>query len=73
MDDAGFLGVSNAQTMVRILNCFFSRLWVKNKDAKSSMYGVSVEYDEVESCASAVGCQLGKIPFVYLGLPIGSV
>ncbi|XP_071738760.1 uncharacterized protein [Rutidosis leptorrhynchoides] len=33
---------------------------------------VGVNFDNVNSIATHVGCQVGKFPFTYIGLPIGS-
>ncbi|PWA77731.1 hypothetical protein CTI12_AA217860 [Artemisia annua] len=36
------------------------------------IYGVGVDPAEVETVANATNCVKDKLPFVYLGLPVGS-
>nr|GEY39042.1 putative RNA-directed DNA polymerase, eukaryota, reverse transcriptase zinc-binding domain protein [Tanacetum cinerariifolium] len=40
--------------------------------SKSNMYGIGVSSEEIENIARATGCASGSLPFIYLGLPIGS-
>lgn len=39
---------------------------------KSNVYGVGVSNGEVEVMASLMKCKAGKLPFLYLGLPISA-
>ena len=56
----------------KILLCFefFSGLSVNC--GKSCLYSIGVEEEISERFAGIFGCMKGKIPFKYLGLPIGS-
>ena len=38
---------------------------------KSNLFGVGVALGDVERLASIVGCRAAKLPFLYLGLPVG--
>nr|GEY56196.1 reverse transcriptase domain, reverse transcriptase zinc-binding domain protein [Tanacetum cinerariifolium] len=40
--------------------------------SKSNMYGIGVSSEEIENIARATGCASSSLPFIYLGLPIGS-
>ncbi|KAL8526192.1 hypothetical protein ACS0TY_015422 [Phlomoides rotata] len=37
---------------------------------KSSLYGVNVGDDKLYDLVGAMGCEVGRIPFVYLGLKV---
>ena len=39
---------------------------------KSSMVPINVDENTTISLAAAFGCQVGKMPFTYLGLPVGT-
>ncbi|XP_071728472.1 uncharacterized protein [Rutidosis leptorrhynchoides] len=41
--------------------------------AQSKIYGVNVRDSEVGAMARTVRCSHGKLPFIYLGLPVGKV
>ncbi|GKA96822.1 reverse transcriptase domain, reverse transcriptase zinc-binding domain protein, partial [Tanacetum coccineum] len=73
-DDALFFGewsYSNANTLVRILKCFQDVSGLKVNPSKSRLYGVGVPLNEVASVAEAINCTHDKLPFIYLGLPVG--
>jgi mannosylglycoprotein endo-beta-mannosidase len=38
---------------------------------KSMLFGVNVAASWLTEAASILGCSVGRIPFLYLGLPIG--
>ncbi|KEH15328.1 hypothetical protein MTR_1350s0010, partial [Medicago truncatula] len=38
---------------------------------KSSLVGVNINASWLSEAASVLGCKVGKVPFLYLGLPIG--
>ncbi|GJX38722.1 RNA-directed DNA polymerase, eukaryota, reverse transcriptase zinc-binding domain protein, partial [Tanacetum coccineum] len=38
---------------------------------KSKLYGIGIEMEEIEDYARSLECRAGKLPFLYLGLPIG--
>ncbi|XP_071694498.1 uncharacterized protein [Rutidosis leptorrhynchoides] len=62
----------NARNLINILKCFELALGLKVNLHKSCLYGVGVNSVEVEDLPSRMGCQAGKFPFIYLGLPIGA-
>lgn len=39
---------------------------------KSCLYGIGVKEDRRRELAEAIGCDHGKIPFVYLGVMLGA-
>nr|GEW00408.1 RNA-directed DNA polymerase, eukaryota [Tanacetum cinerariifolium] len=45
---------------------------IKINIAKSSVYEIGVSSDDIINMARVTGCASGTIPFIYLGLPIGS-
>ncbi|XP_071708772.1 uncharacterized protein [Rutidosis leptorrhynchoides] len=74
-DDTMFLGewsTTNARNLFKILKCFELSSGLKVNFHKSYLYGVGVDWGDVESLANRMGCQAGKFPFMYLGLPIGA-
>ncbi|GKA15468.1 RNA-directed DNA polymerase, eukaryota, reverse transcriptase zinc-binding domain protein [Tanacetum coccineum] len=60
------------ENIIRVLNIFYLASGLKINIHKSNIYGIGVNEDEVYNMASNAGCILGNIPFIYLGLPIGS-
>lgn len=38
---------------------------------KSTLFGVSVEWDWVKQVANTYGCNAGQLLFPYLGIPLG--
>ncbi|GJZ63745.1 putative RNA-directed DNA polymerase, eukaryota, reverse transcriptase zinc-binding domain protein, partial [Tanacetum coccineum] len=74
-DDALFFGEwsrLNAYNLIRVLKCFEKALGLKDNIDKSRLYGVGVSRMDVEAVASSFGCEYGSLPFIYLGLPVGS-
>lgn len=72
-DDAIFLGEwsrKNVTAIVHLLQCFYrvSRLWINLH--KSNLYGIGVQYSEVQQLALLTGWKPNTTPFVYLGLSI---
>jgi len=39
---------------------------------KSSMIPINIDETSLSQLAAAFGCQVGKLPFTYLGLPVGT-
>lgn len=73
-DDALFFGewsVSNVINLVHILGCFQDVSGLKVNLSKSRLYGIGINPLEVANVASIIRCTHDKLPFVYLGLPIG--
>ncbi|KAJ0625065.1 putative RNA-directed DNA polymerase [Helianthus annuus] len=75
VDDAIFIGefsTFNIKNVDRLLRCFHVCSRLKINMFKSCIYGIEVDDLEVIPVASVLGCQIGKIPFVYLGLLVGA-
>ncbi|GKB85929.1 putative RNA-directed DNA polymerase [Tanacetum coccineum] len=58
--------------IIRVLQVFYLALGLKINIYKSNVYGIGVSTEEVSDMARVTGCAAGIIPFIYLGLPIGS-
>ncbi|XP_071700296.1 uncharacterized protein [Rutidosis leptorrhynchoides] len=74
-DDTIFIGDwsrSNAYSIRNLLKCFELASGLKLNFQKSCLYGIGVDHNEASLFANGIGCQVGKFPFTYLGLPIGS-
>ena len=74
-DDALFLGKwngANIRHLMKVLQCFHKASGLKINWNKSTLYGVGVHGSEVSCMAEDIGCSEGKMPFRYLGLPIGA-
>ncbi|XP_071704165.1 uncharacterized protein [Rutidosis leptorrhynchoides] len=74
-DDTIFFGNwnrNNALNLINILKCFELSSGLKANFHKSFIYGVGVPFEDVENMAFRMGCKAGKLPFMYLGLPIGT-
>lgn len=39
--------------------------------SKSRIYGIGVDQDEVGRVAKSINCTHGKLPFLFLGIPVG--
>lgn len=73
-DDTIFVGKweqSNGVNLICLLKCFEKASGLKINFKKSNLYGVGVLQSEVEDMARVLNCKPGKIPFIYLGLPVG--
>ncbi|GJY40357.1 RNA-directed DNA polymerase, eukaryota, reverse transcriptase zinc-binding domain protein [Tanacetum coccineum] len=57
--------------IIRIINVFYLASGLKINISKSSLFGVGVSSDDIESMAAGTGCSTSNLPFSYLGLPIG--
>ncbi|XP_071726422.1 uncharacterized protein [Rutidosis leptorrhynchoides] len=74
-DDTIFFGEwsrRNARNLMYLLECFEKASGLKVNYNKSQLYGIGVNCSEVENLASWCNCQAGSLPFIYLGLPVGS-
>ncbi|GJV51226.1 RNA-directed DNA polymerase, eukaryota, reverse transcriptase zinc-binding domain protein [Tanacetum coccineum] len=70
-DDVLFIGdwsQRNVENLVILLHFFFMASGLKINFSKSNLYGIN---HEVNGMSQLIGCQPGKIPFIYLGLPVG--
>ena len=74
-DDVTFIGEWSDLNLVnlnRILRCFHVASGLKVNLNKSRVFGAGVEEHEISEMAGILGCDVGKLPFTYLGLPIGA-
>ncbi|GJT92047.1 hypothetical protein Tco_1080892 [Tanacetum coccineum] len=74
-DDAIFLGEwdeNNIKNLITILNCFYLVSGLRLNLSKSNLHGIGVTSHEVSRLANITGCAAARIPFRYLGLPVGS-
>ncbi|GKF04885.1 reverse transcriptase domain, reverse transcriptase zinc-binding domain protein [Tanacetum coccineum] len=62
---------SNARNLMRIMECVKQASSLKINSNKTKLYGIGVHNEEVEGLANRIGCLAGKMPFTYLGIPIG--
>ncbi|GKC22495.1 RNA-directed DNA polymerase, eukaryota, reverse transcriptase zinc-binding domain protein [Tanacetum coccineum] len=70
--DVIFLGEwsrKNVTAIVHILQCFYRVSGLRLNLRKSNLYGIGVEFSEVQRLALLNGCNPNTIPFVYLGMP----
>ena len=54
------------------LNVFFYAWGLRINLHKSNLFGIWVAFGKVMSVATLTGCRPGKLPFSYLGLPVGA-
>ncbi|GJW28727.1 reverse transcriptase domain, reverse transcriptase zinc-binding domain protein, partial [Tanacetum coccineum] len=62
---------SNARNLMRIMECVKQASGLKINSNKTKVYGIGVHSEEVEGLANRIGCLAWKMPFTYLGIPIG--
>ncbi|XP_071712212.1 uncharacterized protein [Rutidosis leptorrhynchoides] len=73
-DDTIFFGKwgrKNIKNILKTLTCFENSSGLKVNMSKSSLYGIGVSFNNVEKVANEIGCSASKLPFIYLGMPIG--
>ncbi|GAU51099.1 hypothetical protein TSUD_411800 [Trifolium subterraneum] len=73
-DDTLLLGVkswANVRALRAVLVLFETMSGLKVNFSKSMLVGVNIPDSYLGEAASALCCKVGKIPFLYLGLPIG--
>ncbi|MCI24845.1 RNA-directed DNA polymerase (Reverse transcriptase), partial [Trifolium medium] len=73
-DDTLLMGVkswANVRALRAVLVLFELMSGLKVNFNKSMLVGVNIPYSWLNEAASALSCKVGKIPFLYLGLPIG--
>ncbi|GKA05333.1 protein TPX2, partial [Tanacetum coccineum] len=61
---------NNGRNLMWLLKCFEKASGLRINLSKSKLYGVGVSEVEVEEMAHMLKCRPGKLPFMYLGLPI---
>ena len=54
-----------------ILNLFEDMSGLKVNYYKSMLVGINVDESSLNEVASILSCKIGRLPFLYLGLPIG--
>ncbi|KAJ0440973.1 putative RNA-directed DNA polymerase [Helianthus annuus] len=74
-DDVVFIGLWSEDNIIalnRLLRwlCLVSGLKINRRKCK--IFGIGVENNEVERLACKVKCDVGSLPFEYLGIPIGA-
>ncbi|XP_071718111.1 uncharacterized protein [Rutidosis leptorrhynchoides] len=62
----------NVKNLMKILKCFELASGLHVNFQKSTIYGVGVSNEVVQSIAQRFNCQVCNLPFTYLGIPIGS-
>ncbi|GAU28621.1 hypothetical protein TSUD_55650 [Trifolium subterraneum] len=73
-DDTLLMGTkcwANVRALWAVLVLFETMSGLKVNFNKSMLVGVNISDSWLGEAASALGCRVGKIPFLYLGLPIG--
>ena len=73
-DDVIFLGPwleENLRNVLSLFHCFYLASGLKISAAKSKIIGTGVTMAEVDNLANLVSCKGEKIPFMYLGIPVG--
>nr|GFB47657.1 RNA-directed DNA polymerase, eukaryota, reverse transcriptase zinc-binding domain protein [Tanacetum cinerariifolium] len=73
-DDVIFMGqwsVSNINTLVQALDCFYKASGLRMNLQKSKLMGISVEDEIVSRAASKMGCCTLTTRFLYLGVKVG--
>jgi hypothetical protein len=73
-DDTLLVGVkswANVRAMKEVLLLFESISGLKVNFNKSMLFGVNVNDSWLHEAASVMRCKHGRLPFMYLGLPIG--
>ncbi|GAU47276.1 hypothetical protein TSUD_94650 [Trifolium subterraneum] len=73
-DDTLLLGTkswANVRAMRETLVLFETMSSLKVNFSKSMLVGVNISDTWLHAAATALRCKVGKIPFIYLGLPIG--
>jgi hypothetical protein len=74
-DDTLFIGeacVENLWSVKAILRWFELISGLKVNFGKSRLFGVGLEGSFMTVASNFLNCKLGKIPFIYLGLPVGA-
>ncbi|GKA85101.1 putative RNA-directed DNA polymerase, eukaryota, reverse transcriptase zinc-binding domain protein [Tanacetum coccineum] len=62
---------SYARNIMRIMECVKQASGLKINSNKTKLYGIGVQNEEIEGFANRLGITSGKMPFTYLGIPIG--
>ena len=62
----------NVGNLMKLLQCFYEVSGLKINLSKSRIFGVGIHQEEVSNVANSVKCQADSLPFIYLGLPVGT-
>jgi hypothetical protein len=54
-----------------LLNSFIEYIGLRVNYQKSNMYPINVPEEKMEILANTFQCQVGTLPFTYLGMPMG--
>lgn len=54
-----------------LLNSFAESIGLRVNYSKSAILPISVDADKIEILGNTLNCQIGSMPFTYLGLPMG--
>jgi hypothetical protein len=55
-----------------VLNSFSSSAGLKVNFNKSRMVPINMTEERIQHLANTFGCEIGSLPFTYLGLPLGT-
>jgi len=55
-----------------LLHSFSESTGLKVNYSKSHMYSINVNEEKMTHLANTLGCDIGSMPFTYLGLPMGT-
>ena len=64
--------LTNLRNLFKILECFRLITGMRINMRKSKLFGVGIREDVIEDWARGAGCKRGKLPFTYLGIPVGA-
>jgi len=73
-DDTLLIGTkswANVRALRAVLTLFAEMSGLKVNFNKSMLVGLNIEQSWLIEAASILNCKVGKVPFLYLGLPIG--
>jgi hypothetical protein len=59
-------------TLKSLLRSFADSTGLKVNYDKSFLVPINLENDKAQHLANTLGCQVGSLPFTYIGLPLGT-
>ncbi|KAJ9564334.1 hypothetical protein OSB04_000300 [Centaurea solstitialis] len=62
----------NLKNMMKLMECFYAVSGLKMNLNKTKLYGIGIKEEEVKEWAGSLGCGFGKLPLMYLGIPVGT-
>jgi len=54
-----------------ILRCFAEVSGLSINLSKSTLFGINIAEEKVKDLGRSLNCNTSKLPFIYLGLPVG--